>query len=615
MKTKVLGLFGLSIFLFALSMGAVSAVTVFSDNFDDVDLTGWTVTNDPTTLPGIEWNNTGTFAEAKPGNGSATPFEGTSNLSRTISTSGFQSIIVKYDRQIAGGFESDDNFKASWSIDGISFNIMEEVSTPGTDTSFAPKTFNLPSSADNNANFEIRFECTTDAQTESCKLDNVIIEGTAIPIQTEPPEVTACNNNIGNPEDNLNVKDIDFKNLGSLIFQESNGAIYVEFGDDDEWFPLDYIEVDIEIENNGGEKIEDIEVEWGLYDTELNEWVIDLDDEKDFNLKRNKEETLTISFQLEDDLDIDLDELGDDRDRYVFYVLATGFDNELEDKVCTSDSRAVKEIIIESDFVVLQDIEFPETVQCNAAVQLTAKVWNIGDSDQDEVKVEVHNSALGIFHKMIEIGDIDSFDDDTYDFNFKVPSDAEEKTHTLEFRVFDEDFDVYENDFDDDESKFFLPFRVSGGCSSTIGSDVSVSANLESGGRAGEELIVRATVTNNGNELDTFSVRALGFAQWASSFTVDKSSLVLDAGQSGDVVFTFDVNKDASGSQSFTIELASDNNQITTQPVSVEIEESGGFLGLTGALTGGNAYLWGIGALNIILVVIIIIVAVRVARR
>ena len=54
---------------------------------------------------------------------------------------------------------------------------------------------------------------------------------------------------------------------------------------------------------------------------------------------------------------------------------------------------------------------------------------------------------------------------------------------------------------------------------------------------------------------------------------------------------------------------------MTTQPVSVAIEERSGLFGLTGLVTSGNAYLWGIGALNVILVIIIIIVAVRVARR
>jgi len=433
-----------------------------------------------------------------------------------------------------------------------------------------------------------------------------------------PLEITACSE-LGNPGE-LRVKDIDFNNLGILILKESSGDIYLEFGDDDEWFPLDEIEVEIEIENNGDFDIDDIEVIWGIYDTNSNKLIIEFDDEKDFNLKDGKDEIITISFQLEDDLDIDLDDL-DDGKHYRFYVIATGTIDDSKagdldgDETCASGSDNA-EIVIENDFVVLTDVQYPETVQCGENVQISAKVWNIGDDDQDEVKVEVHNNDLGLFHRTVEIGDIDAFDDDVYNFNFRVPNDAEEKTHSLSFQVLDEDFDVYENDFDDDDSEFTLPLRVSGGCN-VEKSGVSISANIESGGKAGEQLVVKTTITNNGDELNTFTVNVAGFTQWASSYTADRTSLVLGAGDSVDVLLTFDVNKDASGSQSFTIELVSEDNQVTTQPVSVAIEgKRSGLFGITGAvITSENAYLWGIAILNIILVLVIIIVAVRVLKK
>ena len=54
---------------------------------------------------------------------------------------------------------------------------------------------------------------------------------------------------------------------------------------------------------------------------------------------------------------------------------------------------------------------------------------------------------------------------------------------------------------------------------------------------------------------------------------------------------------------------------MATQPVSFNIEEKSGGFGITGgAINSDNWYLWGIGALNVILVVIIIIVAIRIAK-
>ena len=632
MINKTLGLFGLSIFLLVLLMGALSAVT----------LAEWPLTLDGVANPATLNTNVaaGNLAFGSTLNVIGTGFDVTDGTvadgwnANTVNpgpndyyevtlspNSGFDLTIntVSFDH-ISSVVTTNMKFDVEWSLDGFTTTPTNLVSAGTSTTSSAPSSTTPTTSiaVSNGQTFSLRiFGYSSDSSTEVFSVKNLILDGTvtATPL-IEPTEVTTCKN-IGNPGE-LNVKDIDFKNFGILHLKNTD-PFYIEFGDDDEWFPLDEVEVDIEIENNGDFDVDDIEVEWGIYNTRSNELIIKFEDEKDFNLKDGKDEIITVSFQLEDDLDVDLEDL-DDGKHYRFYVTARGViedsksPNDGEDTCASGFDTA--EIIIEGDFVVLKDIEFPETVQCNADVQISAKVWNIGEDDQDEVKVEVHNNALGLFHKMTEIGDIDAFDDDLYNFNFKVPSDAEEKTHTLEFRVFDEDFDVYENDFDDDESKFFLPFRVSGGCFDLGAAEVSISASLESGGKAGEDLVVRATVTNNGDELNTFRVNAVGFSGWAASFIVDRSTLVLDAGDSVDVVFTFDVNRDASGSQSFSIELVSEDNQVTTQPVSIAIiEERGGLFGLTGAITSGNAYLWGIGLLNLILVIIIIVVAIRVARR
>jgi len=555
MQSKFLGLFAISILAFAFLMGFASA------DIDFVSVTGDTQT--------IAQGNTATVSFKLQADGAGNVTGLTFNTPLTL-TSASDNLV---SANLVTGI-TDITLNTTSGTMSLTFTVSS-TKTLGTYTG------TLTASGNN-------------VSTPSLPLSITVTSD-------DPLEVQACSTT-GNPGE-LNVKDIEFNNEG---IQDTR------FGDDDEWFPLDYVEVDIEIENNGKEDVDDIEVEWGIYNTRTNEWVIELDDEKDFNLKDGKDEILTISFQLEDDLDVDLEDLTDGKD-YRFYVIANGVvDNQTSDNTCVSDFETA-EVIIENDFVVLDDIQFPEIVQCGADVQITAKVWNIGDDDQDEVKVEVHNNDLGLFHKTVEIGDIDAFDDDAYSFNFKVPSDAEEKTHTLEFKVLDEDFDVYENDFDDDPSRFLLPFKVEGGCVGEIAA-VTISAILESEAKAGEDLVVRATITNNGDGLSTFTVNAAGFVPWANSVSIDQTTLVLNAGESRNILFTFDVSKDASGSQSFTIELVSDDNQVTTQPVSVTIEPRSGFR-FTGNLISKENLPWVIGALNIILVIIIIIVAVRVAKR
>ena len=91
--------------------------------------------------------------------------------------------------------------------------------------------------------------------------------------------------------------------------------------------------------------------------------------------------------------------------------------------------------------------------------------------------------------------------------------------------------------------------------------------------------------------------------------------MTLTAGQSGKVTFTFKVNSGVSGEQSFYIEAVSEGQMALRQPVSVSIQPAGFLSSITGGAVSENAWVWGLGALNVVLILIIIIVAVRVMRK
>ncbi len=404
----------------------------------------------------------------------------------------------------------------------------------------------------------------------------------------------------------------EVENLGgNLDLKIRDISVESGFGDDYEWFPLDEIEIEIDIENNGPEDIDDIVVEWGLYNLETGEWVID-DEENDFNLKDGDEKTLFIRFKLDD-----VDEF-ENNGNYEFFVWATGEDDEFDGNdtcVSTTASKDKEDIKMadESDFVVLDNIEYPETAQCGANVQITAEVWNIGEDEQDDVFVLIENSELGISEQVF-IGDIDEFDDSgtPLSFNFQIPLDAEEKLYTISLTVYDEDNDVYENDFDD-KSRFIVHIRVAGNCA--VSEPVSVSANLESGGKAGGELVILVTTTNIGENTADYRINIIEYLDWASSVNANPETFTLDAGESKESILIFDVLSDVSGEKSFDIEVYSGNKLVATQPVSVTVEASG-ISHLTGGLISeDNWYLWGIGLFNVILILVIIFVAVRIARK
>ncbi len=398
----------------------------------------------------------------------------------------------------------------------------------------------------------------------------------------------------------------EFNNVGNDLSLDVEINNVDGFGEnDDEWYLLDKIEVDITVENNGDSDINNIEISWGLYDPDNSEWIIE-ESEKDFDLKNGKDEKVKLSFQINPD-DIN----DENQENYIFFVKATA---EVEDSgldTCVSDDQPTT-LFIDDDFVVLNNIKFnPETVQCGSEVEVTADVWNIGADDQNEVSVIIYNPSLGLNNQKIEIGDIDMLDKEKLSFKFNIPEDAAEKSHTIELRVLDDNDDVYEND--NDQAVFTSSLKVEGSCGVEQNS-VLIAASLESGGKAGENLVVKATLTNTGTKLQTFSIKASGYSDWASSADINEPSFALGAGESKSILITLNVKSDASGDKTFNIEALSKEQLLLSQPVSVSVTKGFNFKGIPG-ITADNWYLWAIGALNIILVIIIIVVAVRVARK
>jgi len=408
----------------------------------------------------------------------------------------------------------------------------------------------------------------------------------------------------GNEYDNLN-DDLDVSIEGISVI---NG-----FGDDEEWYPMDEVEVEVKVKNrNSDDNIDNIKIEWGLFNKETGKWTIDVIDENDFDLKDGDSETKILSFKI-DDLDENLEDLGSGD--FVFYVRATGdVDNDENDVACSSDSKDVS-IVADDNFVVVSNVEIPEeSVSCGSEIQITADVFNIGDEEEEEVYVIIYNKELGI-NKKVSLGDIEEFDNTELNAVITIPENAEEKEYTLELTVYDEEGDIYENK-NDDKSRTTFSLNVEGSCS--IVPKASVSATLESeSALAGKEVTIKATVTNTGTKTATYSLNAAGFAEWASLSGIDKKSLIIDAGESEEVLITLSINNDASGEQDFSIELV-EGNKILTQPVKVTVEKSSLFPNITGmfsGIAGDNWYLWGIGALNVLLVLVIIMVAVKVSKK
>ncbi len=406
-----------------------------------------------------------------------------------------------------------------------------------------------------------------------------------------------CGADFGNLDDNISTSGdltVTIKNLGN------NGI-----GQDDEWYPSDSIEVEVKVENDGDEDIDDLVVEWGLWSEETDEWVIEVREEEDFNLNDDDSETIIFTIDLYDDLDVDLDELKDGD--YVLFVRAVGeVDDSSNTEVCDFDSEDIS-IIVEDDLVVLNDIKLTGTPFCGSTIQITADILNIGEDDQEEVYIIISNTELKINQK-VEVGDIDAFEDKVLNFEFTIPKSTTEKRYAVSLGVYNEDGDLYENS-DDEESQYYVDLSVSGNCVKAL--NAAVYASLESGGKAGGEMKIRATVTNNDASQQIFTLSLADYSSWAELVSIEPQEVTLSAGASRDVILTLKVNKNAEASQSLNIVLTSDDGESTSQPIAVTVEKGFSFSGMF----GNNAYLWGIALVNIVLIVVIVIVAIKATRK
>ncbi|MEK6842409.1 MAG: putative S-layer protein, partial [Nanoarchaeota archaeon] len=392
--------------------------------------------------------------------------------------------------------------------------------------------------------------------TNTFSIANLVVSGDFVPV-----EVIACVTT-GNAAGNMVVDSIDL-------------AVDEGYGSDEEWFPFDDVNFESNVEYNSDDanKLDNIDMTWILFNSVTFNSVMDGDDSIS-DLDGGEDADVLVQLTLDEDVE-------DTLDSDVLYMIVEADDEETGLAVCAYKTASVS--MQSEDTLIFDNTQYPTTaLQCGDEVLVTADIWNIGD-DQEATYITVTNTELGINNQRIELGDVDSFEDASLDFTMTIPADAAEKSYNLIFSIYDEDDDVFE--IADDEAELIVPISVSGGCAGTS-SSATVSANLVSGGKSGESLVVKTTITNTGSKAANYTLNAAGYAAWADTATLSETTFSLNAGQSKDVTITLATKSGVSGKQTFNVEAVS-GSQTAIQPVQVVLENPGFLSGITGGAIGG----------------------------
>ena len=408
---------------------------------------------------------------------------------------------------------------------------------------------------------------------------------------------TWCDN--GCTGENILDLDVEIKNKGMA-------------DNDDEWYPFDDIEVQITVDNkyddgdsSTDDDLKDIVVEWGLYDPEKGKFTDIEDEESDFNLKEGNDNKITLTFN------VNPDDFSEKTNSYVFYVKAYAKDSK--DNLINKANSAIEyseDITIQrDDFMLLNNVIIPESIPCGEKLEITGEVWNIATDQQDKVSIRVYNKELGI-SEIIALGDIDALESSDFTFEYNLPRGLDEKLYVIEFRVFDEDGDTYEADTDD-ESVYLRQFKVEGNCKADF--QPTITAVLDSStpdAIAGKEVIIKATLRNNGNEEITYDLSVFGNSAWSSLSSIDPQSITLKTGESKEVSIILDIDDDAEGDKELTIKTDY-NNQTVEQKVALSIEKTTVGTDKFVDHLKTNWFIYAIILVNLILIIAIISVVKR----
>lgn len=440
-------------------------------------------------------------------------------------------------------------------------------------------------------------------------------DGTSVSTSSFEVKKTFCSNGqVG--EGNLSIRSVSIDNNGN--------------GRDDKWQLLDSIDVEIDVKNIGSEDLNDIFVEVALFDSSGVDSTGDLDfsnkDEEEFDIGKIRDgntETAKFTFKIPADANVG--------NGYMFAVKAYS-DDLGESELCVDTSSDLSNnffeavdidedpdnnIIVDVDNVIVN----PREPVCKEEVFLSIDAYNVGgNGEEDRTLVRLKNAELGLNNEYEIKKRMDDGDKETADFSFIIPGGIAAKTYSLEFET---EYDYRNGGYHDtSQDTWFVPLKVIS-CGSSSGENTGsgkalISASLDSSTVvAGGDMSITATITNLGSETATFTLDILGYESWSTLDSISPSgALTIEAGQSQKVILKFNIDKDASGTETFTIRTLS-GGSLDEKQVQVNIETLGsrGFTGFSISGLIGSGYTWLLVLVNVILIVLIVVVAIRLSRR
>jgi len=407
-------------------------------------------------------------------------------------------------------------------------------------------------------------------------------------------------------------------------------------GEEDTWLPLDPISIDVDFDNSGSADLNNVQIELGLIEKATGKnvaknliWTSKGKEIGDVNDVDSDESADTHTFEFEVANKIDS---GD----YILMIKVYP-DNE-EDTTCLDSSTDLASTFYQSIDVdresaderqiILKDIVLePSTAACGSEIKLTAKAYNIGETDQDAVKVILYNKALGVdLNQVFENFNMDK--SKTVELTFKAPTDVKEGLYTFAL------YSKYDYDKDDDKDDDTVDFSddafsqdsdtdspkltLEGSCLGSVITGAAISAVLSEDtpdAVIGKQTIVQTTIKNTGNAAATYTLSVSGVSSWAQVAKIEPTTLTLAAGASGTVNIYLDVDSAATaGDKEFTIKASATGATDVEQKVALSLKEGSSASALINHIKS-NAFIYTVILVDLVLIIAIVIAVKRMVGK
>lgn len=311
-----------------------------------------------------------------------------------------------------------------------------------------------------------------------------------------------------------------------------------------------------------------------------------------FDIEPNVSYTKTLTLDLPSDMDVE------DND-YTLYVEVYDSEDSEEESYDLFAERP-------SHSLNIVDVIYDSTVDTGDSMPIEVRVENLGDTKEEDIKVEASLEGLDSYSEYIE--ELAAFEEDnedeessdSADLFLEIPENVETGSYTLTItltynrghEVLEETYTVYIN-----------------GEESTIEGTTSTVVNIDSTSLQGtqdEDTTTTLTFTNAGSATETYTISANGETQWAAS-EINPSTITIAHGESQTVSIKMTPDSDASGSYDWSLQiLDSEGTLVKDIAMTMNVKEDNG-------LFDNSSSMLKVGF--VILIVLIILIGIIVAFR